>query len=208
MLFARSSAPPTPRSPTHPLHSLLVKSFTQKIGPAVIYIELCYLMFLMMRLQCWVLISARASSRDLVRCSKLAGSVCSSVDLQSSGQRRGSTDQLAYYLLPPSLLLTSLLGVESEQDGGLGLSLQGPAGQLHIKPPLQVLIVREGHGHLRENSSNLLAVLLVEPQQFLVQGLRKSENQDGIQEINLAHLNNSLSHSIGHLNGRNLSNHH
>ena len=57
---------------------------------------------------------------------------------------------------------TSVLGVQSEEHGRLGLSLQSSAGQLHVQPPLEVVVVREIHGHVGEGGANLPAVLLIQ----------------------------------------------
>ena len=59
-----------------------------------------YLMFLMMRLQCCVLTSARASSRDFVTCNRLAGSVCNNTDLDSSESNRKKKINNTYINVP------------------------------------------------------------------------------------------------------------
>ena len=57
----------------------------------------------------------------------------------------------------------------------MGLSLQRSATHLDVQSPLEVVVVGEAHGHLRENASYLLTVLLVQ----LVQSKQVKQVNDG-----------------------------
>ena len=56
---------------------------------------------------------------------------------------------------------TLVCSVQSHRDGGLSLLLEGATGKLNIQSPLQVVIVRKIHGHVREDGTYLAIILLV-----------------------------------------------
>ena len=59
---------------------------------------------------------------------------------------------------------------------------------LHIKAPLQTVIVRQVHGHVGEDGTDLVAIGQIELQQEAAQLLRETQRDDGILEIYLVQL--------------------
>ena len=64
---------------------------------------------------------------------------------------------------------------------------------LNVEPPLEVVVVREAHGHLVEDGADLSPVLQIHLQQLLTSLLREPQRHDRVLEVNLTDLKHRLS---------------